>query len=965
MATAWLCIVGTANARPAHKQAVAQYFGSFLPKKLNDCTLCHLPDPAGKTAVEESDKPHNVFGARLKALRDELRKAGKSNTIEARLDAVLDEDSDGDGVSNLLEILAGRGPGEKADRPGDTELSLSKPRLVEFAKAKSGYPWRPFEIVKRPAIPQVKNAGWVRNPIDAFIAAEHEALGLTPRPQAPPAVLLRRLYLDLIGLPPTREELHEFLKDCAEANIRVPSTEYSVPTGRATSAKGNAVPAKTNVANPVLSTAYSVPADHSTSASQTTNSVLSTRYSVPDAVWSKWVNRLLDDPRHGERWGRHWMDIWRYSDWAGYGAQVRDSQPHIWRWRDWIIESLNTDKGYDRMVLEMLAGDELAPEDPKALIGTGYLVRNWKLLSREKWIQDTVEHTTMAFLGLTVQCAKCHDHMFDPIMQAEYYQIRAIFEPHLVRIDRLPGQLDVAKDGLPRVYDGKADTPTYLFIRGDDRTPDKNRVMKPAGLEALGGRFEVQPVKLPVAAYAPDKRAFVIEDSLREAARLVEQKREGFIRRGLAFAPGRPAWSYAAPLLDPKAQAEILRADVEWAAAAAKQTALHKVLAVEKLEDAGVKEGPKWEDAARATVAAQREAARLEAWQKLLAAKKSAVVAKGAAAKKGDKNAVALKEAYNKAEAKCKEPLTTQYEKRVVVTYPQESTGRRLAFARWIATRDNPLTARVAVNHLWARHFGTGIVPSTFDFGKNGRPPSHPALLDWLAAEFMERGWSMKAVHRLIVTSAAYRQASTPDAGNAAIDRDNKYLWRYPLRRLEAEAVRDAVFYVAGKLDRTMGGPEFDYPLGLTVARRSLYFRHAAEKQMEFLTIFDAASVTECYERKHAIVPQQALALINSELTLKNARILARSLTGTTNGDTSAFIIAAFEQVLSRPPTAAELGECVTFLSEQTRRLQQAKLAGQAGLTPDGSLPAPDAALRARENLVHVLLNHHEFVTIR
>src|SRR5262249_37492247 len=205
---------------------------------------------------------------------------------------------------------------------------------------------------------------------------------------------------------------------------------------------------------------------------------------------------------------------------------------------------------------------------------------------------------------------------------------------------------------------------------------------------------------------------------------------------------------------------------------------------------------------------------------------------------------------------------------------PKTSTGRRLALAHWIADRDNPLTARVAVNHIWLRHFGQAIVPSVFDFGRNGRLPSHPALVDWLAAEFMERGWSMKAMHRLIVTSSTYRQASTPDAANRAIDQDNKYLWRYPSRRLEAEAVRDAIFYVAGKLDQTMGGPEIDFPLGLTVPRRSIYFRHAAEKQMEFLAIFDGPSVTECYERKQAIMPQQALALFNSDLVRKHSRLL-------------------------------------------------------------------------------------------
>src|SRR5262249_12572714 len=220
---------------------------------------------------------------------------------------------------------------------------------------------------------------------DALIVSDHQARGLTPRPDASRPVLLRRLYLDLTGLPPTTEALHAFL------------------------------------------------ADDSSDAYETI------------------VDRLLTSPRHGERWGRHWMDVWRYSDWAGWGAQIRDSQPHIWRWRDWIIESINADKGYDRMVQEMLAGDELAPEDPQALAGTGYLVRNFKLLSREKWIQDTVEHTAMAFLGLTLQCAKCHDHMYDPISQTEYYQLRAVFEPHHVRIDRIPGQADSKKDGIARV----------------------------------------------------------------------------------------------------------------------------------------------------------------------------------------------------------------------------------------------------------------------------------------------------------------------------------------------------------------------------------------------------------------------------------------------------------------------------------------------------------------------------------
>src|SRR5688572_14470925 len=196
------------------------------------------------------------------------------------------------------------------------------------------------------------------------------------------------------------------------------------------------------------------------------------------------------------------MDIWRYSDWAGWsgGNQIRDSKPHIWRWRDWIIESLNKDKGYNQMVLEMLAADEISPTDTNALRATGFLVRNYKMLSREQWLEDTVKHTSQAFLGVTVGCAKCHDHMTDPIAQTEYYQMRAIFEPHQVRTDRVPGELDRLKNGLVRTYNVETVPPTYFFNRGDERKPDTNRVMQPGVPRALswdGQEFALQKVSLP------------------------------------------------------------------------------------------------------------------------------------------------------------------------------------------------------------------------------------------------------------------------------------------------------------------------------------------------------------------------------------------------------------------------------------------------------------------------------------
>ncbi|MCX7701820.1 MAG: DUF1553 domain-containing protein, partial [Gemmataceae bacterium] len=324
------------------------------------------------------------------------------------------------------------------------------------------------------------------------------------------------------------------------------------------------------------------------------------------------------------------------------------------------------------------------------------------------------------------------------------------------------------------------------------------------------------------------------------------------------------------------------------------------------------------------------------------------------------------RDALAKAEAAQSQPPSTEYTRRNVPVYPTQSSGRRLAFARWLANPNNPLTARVAVNHIWLRHFGQALVPSVFDFGRNGRAPTHPALVDWLAAEFMqpsvpgEKPWSMKHLHRLIVTSSVYRQASTPDPRNLQIDQDNVYLWRMAPRRLEAELVRDNLLHVAGRLDLSTSGPDIDHNLGLKVFRRSLYFRHAAEKQMEFLKLFDAASVTECYQRKDSIIPQQALALANSDLAIRMGRALARQL-APAHPEPQDFITVAFERILSRPPTDSERAECSAFLIEQA---QQFEATGDVSDT-DESKPAATPALRARELLVMVLLNHHEFVTVR
>jgi hypothetical protein len=695
--------------------------------------------------------------------------------------------------------------------------------------AANPWPWHPFEPVRRPPVPAAVPGG---NEIDAFLAVSRAETGTAPRPPAPPEALLRRLYLDLTGLAPSPEERAAFLS--------------ALPT-------------------------------------------------PPDAACSALTDRLLADPRHAERWARHWMDVWRYSDWAGWtdGKQIRDSQPHIWRWRDWIVESLQADKGYDRMVHEMLAADELCPDDSAALRATGFLARNYKMLSREQWMEDTVKHTGAAFLGLTVGCAKCHDHMTDPLKHTEYYALRAIFEPHQVRVDHLPGQADTTKDGLARVYDADLAAATYVLTRGDEKQPQKDKAIAPAVPVFLGGVLEIKPVELPREAVTPQRRESVRIDV------------EAAARAAVDTAP-----------VEEKSLAD------------AKYQAVRAVLAVERLEDAGKKDTPEWKVAVEAAVTAQREEARAAAVRQVVLAAKD------------EKKLAEARAALTKAEAACAQPPATDYKSREVPVYPAQSSGRRLAFARWLTNHQNPLTARVAVNHVWTRHFGSGLVPSVADFGKGGRPPANPALLDWLACELMDHGWSLRHIHRLIVSSAAFRQSSAPGADAAVMqkaDPDNRTLWRYPSRRLEAEAVRDNVLYCTGGLALTRGGPEIEQSLSLTSPRRSLYLRCAAEKQAEILQVFDGPSVVECYERKPTVMPQQALALMNSELTHARATALAAQTAG--EKDHTALIRAAFIRFLTREPSPDEIAACLEFL--------------QSG-TPG-----------RREMFYLTLLNHHEFLTLR
>ena len=1000
----------------------------------------------------------------------------------------------------------------------------------EQPEADPGDHWA-FRTIVRPTVPQGRDAGWVKNPIDAFVAHKHEELGLSPAPQAPRALLLRRLSLDLVGLPPTPEEIALFNQDSSE-----------------------------------------------------------------DA-YDRAVTRLLNDPRHGERWARHWMDIWRYSDWWGLNDQLRNSQKHIWHWRDWIVESLNADLPYDEMVRLMLAGDELHPNDLDKLRATGYLARNFFLFNRNQWMDETVEHVSKGFLGLTTNCAKCHDHKYDPISHADYFRMRAFFEPYHVRVDLLPGEADLTRNGVPRAFDALLDEPTYRQIRGQESSPDKSKVITP-GVPAV---LELAPLKiaaieLPPEAWQPQRRTWVAEAHLaaarkkaeaaeaklpaardklaaaqqkeaavlakakpampatptatvtdeKTAAAIVEkfatldknrwalsggdwshtegklaQQRDGATRAALRLTETAPrnfeatvrftilggsqwrsvgivfdATSEVSPDADdseqsvyvsahaggPKVQAayqqggkshypteamvskrielnkeytlrvrvrdSLINAALDGETAIAWRSPLnrrdgsflvttfdalavfHEVTLTPLSDDVELEE-PRGRaaspdtpaGAAHAVAEARLELQITEAQVKLAQAEEQSVAKRAAAiqaswhrtdqvnaeaaraAAKAEREAAAAqaelalveaelrlhraandkRDAATKEVSKARETLakavqqvaepSEQYttltgaqwaptrflnsgQDDPALPFPTHSTGRRQALADWITDRRNPLTARVAVNHLWARHFGTPLVPTVFDFGRKGKPPANPELLDWLAAELIDSGWSMKHLHRLMVQSATYRMSSTTAGmeANLARDADNIHQWRRTPTRLESQVVRDSILALAGTLDLSQGGPPVPPASQADSLRRSLYFFHSNNERNLFLTMFDEALVKDCYRREQSIVPQQALTLTNSRLVLDTVPLIAGRLTHKLETDgkaasDEAFIRLAFVLLLGAEPSEVELAASAQAI-EAWKKLPDAK---QGDTARD----------YARTQLIWVLLNHNDFVSLR
>jgi hypothetical protein len=665
-----------------------------------------------------------------------------------------------------------------------------------------------FQPIRRPALRSVKDASWCRNSIDRFVQARLEKENVAPAPEADRITQLRRVSLDLIGLPPSLKEIEDFLSD-----------------------------------------------------------------KRPDA-YERVVDRSLASPHYGERWGRHWLDLARYADSNGYSI---DSPRSIWKYRDWVINALNIDKPFDQFVVEQLAGDLLPQATSEQRIATGFHRNTQKNeeggIDQEQFrveaIVDRTNTTGTVFLGLTIGCCQCHDHKFDPLTQREYYQLFAFFnsceEPTLELPS--PEQLSKRQEVLRRIEELEKQLKTL-----DTATPERVAMwegsLSPRSRAMLPGKVQT------ILAIAPNGRSFPQEQAVLAAYRNFEQVRH--VIGGL----GQPLNYLAAAHV----QALLTRKTLE-----------KKIAEIQK------------EMPVIATTLVLRERKTPRPTNIHLGGD---FVRKGAA--------------------------VTSDVPRVLPNLPKKDRPTRLDLARWLVDDRNPLTARVAVNRFWQQFFGLGIVETENDFGTQGTPPSHPELLDWLASEFRDRGWSMKHIHRLIVTSATYRQSSRHRPELATIDARNRLLARQNRLRLDAEVVRDVALSVSGLLNPKIGGPSVYPPQpsgvyaftqiprnwqasrGRDRYRRGLYTYFWRSAPHPDLTIFDAPdAVSTCTRRNRANTPLQALTLLNDQGFYEFAQALADRILREGPSDDRGRIAFAFRLCLGRQPSERELKTLESLVQKQ------------------------------------------------
>jgi hypothetical protein len=649
-------------------------------------------------------------------------------------------------------------------------------------------------------VPRVKERRWVRNPIDAFILATLEENQLHHAPEADRATLLRRLRFDLTGLPPSLEEVEAFLKD-----------------------------------------------------------------SAPDA-YEKLVDRLLASPEYGVRWAQHWLDLARYADTDGF--EFDQARPNAWRYRDWVVDALNRDLPYDEFLRRQIAGDEAAPDDVSAFIATGFnrcypdmVDLNDQGLRRQNALNDITETTGLVFLGLTIGCARCHDHKFDPIRQSDFYRLQAFFSPARFRDD-------------------------YPIVAPRERLEYEQKLNAWEQAVAV-----VQAELIRLEAPVRDAIAPGLPNNLPDDAIAALQKQES------ERSPAEVRLAFEALAKDKRVKPEVWSENLD---STSRQTRDGLLARLEQLK----KSAPPPLPGARGIDETSPNP------PPTFLLRRGEYTAKGPEVPTAFPLVLAPSEVDSEAHPK-----------------PQErSSGRRSALADWLTRSDHPLTARVLVNRLWQHHFGRGIVATPSDFGTMGSEPTHPELLDWLATEFVARGWSLKAMHRLMVTSATYRQSSRLDPSALVADPENSLLWRHARQRLDGEALRDALLAVSGRLNPEIGGPPVfpelpaeltrlsgkgpSWPVSKTVQdrnRRSLYVFVRRNLRYPFFEAFDRPDTNaSCPRRAVTTIAPQALTLLNSQLAHDAVQALEARIVREAGPDLDARIDRLYLVVLGRTPDTLE-----------------------------------------------------------
>ena len=746
-----------------------------------------------------------------------------------------------------------------------------------------------FQPIRRPAIPKTKPKDRVRTSVDAFLigALAKKKLGFSP--DADKITLLRRACFDLTGLPPTPAEIEAFLAETA-----------------------------------------------------------------PDA-YERLLDRLLDSPHYGERWARHWLDIAGYADSDGY-SDADPPRAYAYKYRDYVIGAFNSDKPIDRFITEQLAGDELAqttrdhpqsglatPHTREWLIATGFLrtgadgsatpaVADYDAV-RNQVVADTIKIVSTSLLGLSVGCAQCHDHRYDPIPQADYYRVRAVFEP---------------------AYD-----PKNWYV------PDQRLISLYTDADRkLAAEVEAEAKKLAEEKAAKQKQ--YIDEALTKHLEKFEADLRGMLRT-----------AYDTP--------------------ADKRTAEQKKLLADN-PSVNINAGVLYQYN-------QKAADDLKAMDAKIAEIRGRKPAEDfISALTEPANKLPVTYLFHRGDPKQpKDPikpggLSVLGLAGQPVELPENdanlaSSGRRLAFARWLTSGTNPLVARVLVNRVWLHHFGRGIVGTPSDFGTMGERPSHPELLDWLASDFVEYGWRLKRLHKLIMTSTAYRQSSHRNQNGDDRDPENRLYWRKPVQRLDAEAIRDAILATSGVLNKAMYGPpvpvrpdmhgqivvgidktEGDNKMPVDVSlkgeefRRGIYIQARRSRPLAMMHAFDAPVMeVNCERRQTSTVATQSLMLMNSQFILDQAARFAQRLQKENGDDRGKQIGRAWQLAFSRGPTESELADALEFLSRQVDHLQMATKAQEEKGKKDEKTkpdPKPTPELQALTNLCQALLNSNEFLYV-